>query len=176
MRGWRHGIGRVWLGVTPVFVFAEQGDALAGALLAVSGAALAVLGLMAFSGREYPAAAVAATAGVAMVGGGLSLLDATGCWRACELADLPHEAGGPARRRLNAVVLASPAVARIRCPREGRYRGPAIPRPVRPLWQRADSGKRAGLLGRDGSRQGPACNVQPARVWNDSAITIRNFY
>ncbi|MEV4824505.1 hypothetical protein [Micromonospora sp. NPDC049274] len=70
--------GLCWLGVTLVFVFAEQRDSLAGALLALSGAAVTVLGLLAFQAREYPVGMVAGTAGVAMVGGGLSLLESAG--------------------------------------------------------------------------------------------------
>ncbi|WP_405432905.1 hypothetical protein [Micromonospora sp. NBC_00617] len=70
--------GLCWLGVTLVFVFADQRDALAGALLALSGAAVTALGLLAFQAREYPVGMIAATAGVAMVGGGISLLESTG--------------------------------------------------------------------------------------------------
>ncbi|MFG3556755.1 hypothetical protein ACGGAQ_20460 [Micromonospora sp. NPDC047557] len=70
--------GLCWLGVTLVFVFAERRDALAGALLAVSGTAVTALGLLAFDAREYPVGMIAATAGVAMVGGGISLLESTG--------------------------------------------------------------------------------------------------
>jgi hypothetical protein len=70
--------GLSWLGMTMVFVFTERRDALAGAMLAVCGAAVTGLSLLAFHGQEFLGGTIAITAGVAMLGGGLSLLESTG--------------------------------------------------------------------------------------------------
>lgn len=70
--------GLSWLVVTMVFVFTKGRDTLAGAMLSVSGAAVTGLGLVAFYSQEFLGGTIAITAGVAMTGGGLSMLDSTG--------------------------------------------------------------------------------------------------
>ncbi|MEH1168723.1 hypothetical protein V6V47_25385 [Micromonospora sp. CPCC 205539] len=70
--------GSSWLGVTLVLGFVEHPDALAGVLLMIAGASITGLGLLAFHGSEFLVGTIAATGGVAMAGGGVSLLEATG--------------------------------------------------------------------------------------------------
>jgi hypothetical protein len=70
--------GLSWLATTMVFVFSTTADTLAGATLTVSGACVTTLGLLAFYGQQFLPGAIALTAGVAMAGGGLSLLESCG--------------------------------------------------------------------------------------------------
>lgn len=70
--------GLSWLVVSLVFFFSERLDTLAGAMLVTCGASVAGLGAFAFGDHELLVGTVAACAGVAMAGGGFSLLDTTG--------------------------------------------------------------------------------------------------
>ncbi|WP_173062475.1 hypothetical protein [Phytohabitans houttuyneae] len=57
-------------------------DNLAGAMFVVCGVSVAVLGLLAFDAHQYAVGLVAATMGIAVAGGGVSLLESTGALRA----------------------------------------------------------------------------------------------
>jgi hypothetical protein len=73
--------GLPWLVMMIVFGTADRAYVLVGAMLTLSATGIVGLGLVGFYDQEFLGGVVAATVGVALAGGGLSLLRATGTLR-----------------------------------------------------------------------------------------------
>lgn len=86
-----------WIVAAAIFGLTFEGtdrqDNIAGVMLFVSGVSVAVLGLLAFDARQYAVGLVAVTMGIALAGGGVSLLESTGMLSALRRTYLDDRAG-----------------------------------------------------------------------------------